>query len=421
MIKPPDFIELDLKKDEEELVKALELKLNKPLYPAQVERIMLNVFAQYLYLAKAKFNEGARLNLARFSKAPFLDFIGEALGCRRLKAERGKSSLKIELCETFSSDLTIAKGLEGLTKDEKHGFSTSSDLVIKAGESFGIVEIEALEACKAVNDYGVGDIKILVKPFSYIKSVSNINAVSGGADEETDGAYFERICLAPESFTCAGSRLAYVYQTLSAHSAIIDVAVESPQIPASLTITGETEVSEIEKSGIITGKDYTCSVDYKSGEMILNADFNGVEREFKISLPPAATVNVYPLTAEDELPVSVKEAVEKKLSGEDVTPMTDYVKVYSCVKINEEINLTVILDIDADEDSTKKLVELEISNYKKEIRKKLNAEILPSHIVGRARNVQGVYDCELNGFTKKTAKIGEFFDLTINTKYERQA
>lgn len=418
-IKAPDFIEMDLAKEEADLIAAFEEKTGKNLYPAQVERIMLSVIAQHLYLAKVKFNEGARLNLARFSRAPFIDFIGESLGCKRLKAEKAKSILCVDLFEAFSKDLTIEKGLEVLSKDEKYTFVTTSDLIIKSGATRGLVEIESREACKEVNNYGVGEVKILVKPFSFIKSVYNLNEVRGGSDEEENAAYFERICLAPEGFTCAGSRMAYIYQTLSAHSAILDATAESPQIPASIVTVdtvSNTEVKTIENGGLITGENYTCTVNYKTGEMVLNIG----AQQFKITLPPSATVNIYPLTAEDELPTSVKTAVETRLSGKDVTPMTDYVRVYSAVKVDETLDLTVILELNADEEKTKTLVEGVLKDYKTSLRQKLGSEILPARLIALVCNIEGVYSCELKGFEKKSAKTNEFFNLTINIDYERQ-
>ena len=192
----PHFIEIDPQADEKLLIgKYLELTKKQELFPAQSERILISLIAYYANLVKTEFDNAAALNLVRFSRAPILDFIGELFGCPRLKAKYGYDIQQITLFEAFASDLTIHKGLEIQTKDGKYIFKTSSDVVVKAGETVVTVPIVCETATSAVNVYGAGDINVLIKPLSYIKSVTNLNGVSGGLDDESDESYIERILL----------------------------------------------------------------------------------------------------------------------------------------------------------------------------------------------------------------------------------
>ncbi|MDK7816512.1 baseplate J/gp47 family protein, partial [Escherichia coli] len=55
--------------------------------------------------------------------------------------------------------------------------------------------------------------------------VSNLTASSGGSEQEDDDRLRERIRLAPESFTTAGSRGAYRFHAMQAHPNSVEVAV----------------------------------------------------------------------------------------------------------------------------------------------------------------------------------------------------
>jgi phage-related baseplate assembly protein len=287
---------------------------------------------------------------------------------------------------------------------------TTTDLVIPAGETVGFVKIKSTEAGAVVNNYGTGDINIRVKPFSYIKSVVNINGVSGGADEESDENYLKRILLAPEGFSCAGSRMAYIYHALSAHPSIVDAQVEAPQIPASIEVGGEIFTEE---NGVIDGGEgFNAIVDYKTGTIVLNAQ----DVEYTITIPPQSTVNVYPLTQEDNLSEVVIQAVDDKLNGELNNPMCDVVQVLATIKTTKEITLNAVIGENFDKDITKSLIEDIAQEFKSYYRKKLNAEIVPSQFISKIGAIEGVYSCDCGDLQKISARINEYFDLdfTIN-------
>lgn len=407
MSDKPVFIEYDVEAELSKLKAYFEELTEKPLYPAQLENILLNIIEYKASLLVEKFNNAALLNLPQFSKYPILDFIGELFDCKRLKAEHGKDILQIGLYEALSFDVTVPKGLEVLTKDEKYTFVTTSDLIIKAGQTTAAVEIISQTAAAEVNNYGIGDINILVKPESYIKSVTNLNGVTGGFDEETDDNYIKRILLAPEGFSCAGSKKAYIYHSLSAHSAIIDAQADSPQIPAAITLNDTTYT---ESNGEIDNADFSATFDYKTGTCNLSVG----ENIYSITIPPQSTVYIYPLTADDETPQTILDTVEEKFNGEEINPMCDVVIAQSPVKKAVSIPINVIINADADYNLTVNKINKVANNYKSEIRKKLNAEIIPSHITTPIGNINGVYSVDCGNFTAQKADVKEFFDITFN-------
>lgn len=87
-----------------ELVAAYEAATGKTLYPAQVERLLIDLIAYRETLLRAAINDAARQNLVRFARAPMLDYLGELVGVRRLPGEDDERlrARIIEAPESFS-------------------------------------------------------------------------------------------------------------------------------------------------------------------------------------------------------------------------------------------------------------------------------------------------------------------------------
>ena len=319
-MEKPIFLEYDAEQEEQNLVELFENLTGKPLYPAQDERLLISIIEYKAALLVNLFNETAKLNLTQYSKGVILDCIGEMFDTLRLDGEYGTDTLKITLNTTFENDLTIPKGLEILSKDEKYSFLTTEECVIPSGETIGYVTIQAKEIGSGANVYGAGDVNIPVKPVSYIESVTNMNGITGGTDKESDEAYIRRILLAPEKFSCAGSRQSYIYHTLSANTKIIDATAESIEHPAKIFVTenGDTTVYT-EDEGEITTDNFTATTNHKTGEVTFSLD----DKEYTIQMMPDTTVNIYPLTNDDVTSNQVLEDVENLLNGEKINPMTD--------------------------------------------------------------------------------------------------
>jgi len=427
----PVFFEYNSEAEEQKLVNLFEEKTGRTLYPAQDERLLISLIEYKASLLVNKFNDAARLNLVQYSRGLILDCIGEMFDTPRLQGSSGADILQIELNTTFASDLTIKKGLEILSKDEEYTFITTEDCIIPAGETIGTVPIKAQLTGEFANAYGIDDVNILVKPISYIKSVTNINGVTGGADVEDDEPYIKRILLASEKFSCAGSKQAYIYHTLSANANIVDAQAESPILPATLNIETKEEITTgegneavttiniisnnytVDDNGIIDNETLYANVNYKNGtfNFYLKSDENTV---YTLRIPPQEGVYIYPLTEDDVTPQSVIEDVENVLTGDSVNPMTDYVNVVAPEKIDKTINLNVILNENTDFEVTSKLVNDAADEYKREIRNSLGAEILPSQVIAKIKNIGGVYDVDTFDLAKTTANINQFFNITFN-------
>jgi len=96
-----------------------------------------------------------------------------------------------------------------------------------AGETVHTVKATCTQTGEVGNGYGVGELNRIVDPQPFLLSIVNLTESEGGADVETDDSYRERIRLAPESFSNAGSEGAYIFFTKQVSSLIQDVMITS--------------------------------------------------------------------------------------------------------------------------------------------------------------------------------------------------
>lgn len=233
------FVENDAKAIENQLIASFEQALGETFYPGDERRIFLLNFLPYLVGAKNDINETGKQNLLRYANDEFLDAVGGAT--TRLTAKYSKTKLKWILSAVQTVPAIIAKGKRA-TPDGALFFATTEDLVIPAGQTYGIVSAEATELGSKYNDFAPDQINKIVDPTAFVASVTNTETSSGGADIEDDESYRERIRLAPDSISTAGPTGGYEYWAKTADANIADVKVTSPT-------PGVTKVSILMKNG----------------------------------------------------------------------------------------------------------------------------------------------------------------------------
>ena len=82
-------------------------------------------------------------------------------------------------------------------------------LTIPAGELTGDIAAECLTVGEIGNGFVPGQISKLVDIFPYFERVENITESAGGADRESDAAFYERMRESMETFSTAGPLGAY--------------------------------------------------------------------------------------------------------------------------------------------------------------------------------------------------------------------
>lgn len=411
-----EIIENDAEAREKELVELFEKETDKPLYPAQSERISISIMNMLATLIIAKFNEAIKNLLLPYAKGIFLDIIGALLGCPRLSASQAVSVLLVTLYETFSFDKTIPAGTEVQTKDGEYIFTTDEDLVIPAGSISGTVSITSEKAGSALN-YKKDEINVLIQNYQFVESVTNTTDAGGGSDEETDDAYRERLMIAAEKSSTAGPYLAYKYYAMSADKTITDVEVECKQENASIEVDN---VVYSETNGIIECEQYRVEVDYHTGTLTITDKLH--DKVIKAILPPCAKIDIYALTKDGQASETIIAKIEEAVNAEDRRPLSDFVVVQSAIEGTFDISGTVEIDKDADYDEVTANVTKALEEYIAELRQKLNKPVIPSKIIKVIESVTGVAAVDLTSPIRKNADIKTFYSGTIkNLIFKRAA
>lgn len=233
--RDPDAVVLDI-------INQFEALTGRQLYPAQVERILVDVIAYRESLLREGVQDAAKLNLVRFSRAPMLDYIAENIGVTRLLPRAANTLLRFNLIAVINP-VVLPIGTAVATGDLI--FLTSENITIPANT----VLIDVPAECSVVgvigNGFAIGQINTLVNAVAgiAITSVNNITPSKDGIEYEDDEQLRERIVLAPESFTNAGSLGAYKFHARSANQNIIDVAIHSP-------VGGQVDIYPLTNTGL---------------------------------------------------------------------------------------------------------------------------------------------------------------------------
>ena len=260
------------------------------LHRADPRRLLLLPFIAMLVQQRNDIDWTAKQNLLYYAVGDKLDHLGFLLGVTRLPPAQAVTTLRYELSAPQSQNVTIPEGTRA-TPDGTHYFATSESVMILAGSMSAEVTAKCTIPGLSGNGWIIGQINQQVDRLPWVKSVSNVTASSGGAENEDDENLRERIQLAPEYFSVAGPRGAYEYWARSAHQDIIDVAVLGPP-------------------------------DLEPGN-----------------------VELYPLMRGGELPApEIVDAVLKKCNAEDVRPLTDYVKAFQPKPVRYRLDVVYWLD-----------------------------------------------------------------------------
>lgn len=398
-----EIIDNDAEKREAELVTLFEKETDKPLYPAQSERITISIMNMLATLLVSKFNAAIKNLFLPYAKGIFLDIIGALLGCPRLSASQAVATLLVTLYEVFSFDKIIPAGTEVQTKDGEYIFTTDTDLVIPAGETTGTVKITSEKAGSALN-YKKGEINTLLQNYQFVESVTNTTDAEGGSDEEKDDPYRERLMIAAEKSSTAGPRLAYKYYAMSADKSITDIEVECKQENASIEVDG---IVYTENNGVIDCEKYSVIVDYLTGTMVITDKTCGVV--LKAIIPPCAKIDIYALTENGTASDAILAKIEQEVNTDERRPLNDWVVVQSAIEKGFEISGVVEIDKNANYDEVVANVNKALENFILEQKQKLKKPVIPSKIYKAVEAVEGVASFDLTSPQRLAADIKTFY------------
>ncbi len=332
-----------------DMIAQFEAAAERTLQPAQVERLLINLYAYRESLVRNAIQYAAQQNLLAFAIFPMIDYLGQLVGVTRLAAQSAITTLEFTLSSVLTVAITIAEGTLAGTADGQYSFATTAALAIPAGTLSGTVTASAVQPGPGANGYLAGQVNTLLGPSATIASVNNTTVTAGGSFPETDDHLRSRIQAAPNQFSVAGPAGAYRFFALGVDPSIVDAQIVSPA-------PGQVNVY------ILTGP-----------------------------------VTIQPQTAPNSAGVAgtpLLERVSSALSADSVRPLTDTVSVFAVTEVDYQIAATVTLYSDADPVATMTAATDAAVQYALELAAKVQRDIVPSQVIA-ALSVAGVYEVSL--------------------------
>ncbi len=254
------FVDTDTNTVVNALIQSYEAFTRRTLYPADPARLFILWVADIIIQERVNIDFSARQNVPRYAEGEYLDSLAELFkDAYRLEPEKAKTTLRFTLSIPLEVATIVPAGTR-VTVDGEIIFQTVQALTIPAGDLFGDVEAECQTAGEIGNGFVPGQITQLIDIFPYFGSVENVSESDGGADEESDVAFYERMRESVETFSTAGPLGAYEYYAKSASALIVDVKATSPE-------PGEVDVRVLLSGGQLPGEEILKEV-----LDILNAD-----------------------------------------------------------------------------------------------------------------------------------------------------
>lgn len=199
------------------------------LYPADKDRLKLNIVANKIYQAYQCIDNGFRMNFLRYAYGDYLKQLGANKKIYKQEAKPAVTVLRFNLQEARTQVTAIPKGKRATAGDNIF-FSTDDYAEIQAGELYVDVAATCTQSGIVGNKYIIGQINALADKIPYVSGVTNVSESSGGSDEESDSDFRERIYLAPSAYSTAGTEDAYIYWVRQYNSAAIeDVKVRTEE------------------------------------------------------------------------------------------------------------------------------------------------------------------------------------------------
>jgi phage-related baseplate assembly protein len=221
-----DFVDADPEAVQAAMFSAYTAITGRTLAPGDPIRLFILTIAEIIIQQRAVINYTGRQNLLSYAQGEYLDALGKYLAVERLPAAHAITTIRLTLAATLEESYVIPAGFE--VTNGVVTFATDRELVIPAGETTGEVSATCTTAGESGNGYLAGQLSTIVEPMPFLGTAINTTTTAGGSDIEDDADFADRIRLAPNSFSVAGPRKAYIFHTLSVNPGIVDVSVISP-------------------------------------------------------------------------------------------------------------------------------------------------------------------------------------------------
>ena len=230
----PSFIDRDPQQVVEDLVAQFEAMTGRTLYPAQIERLVIDLVAYRESLTRELIQDTAIQNLVSFARAPYLDHLGELLGVTRLSASSAYATVRMEFSEPLAQAANLPAGWR-VELPSGQVFVTDVRGDLAQGTSVYEFVARAQEPGVATNGWPPSMLRAVDEPPAALNALRTVSVTRGGTAAETDERLRQRIKLAPEAFSY-GSENRYRLLAMSVAPSLLDVRVWSPRPDGSINV-----------------------------------------------------------------------------------------------------------------------------------------------------------------------------------------
>jgi len=251
------FVEVDPEKLLNDAVARYEAVSGKTLYPGDEHYMFLAQMVQLIVSCKGDVNSAANQNLLRFCTGGVLNEYGKQYTVERIPAQTASASIQFSLSAPIGFAVTVPSGTR-VTPDGQLVFMLQSDVIILAGQIAAQGIVLAAAPGSQYNGFLPGQIQNIIDPVEYVSSCSNVTVASGGADEESDDSYRERIRQHWEAISTAGSRESYEYWAKTASSDIADTRAVKTS-PGVVTVYVLMNGAAVPSQAILDAVSTVCS------------------------------------------------------------------------------------------------------------------------------------------------------------------
>lgn len=197
------FVDTDTEALTNSLIRAFERFAGRTLYPADPVRLFILWIADIIIQERVNIDFSAKQNLPRYAEGEYLDSLAELFkDVYRLEPEAARTTIRFTLSIERDTATVIPAGTR-LSAGEEIVFATIAALTIPAGRLTGEVAAVCQTAGEIGNGFIPGQITKLVDIFPYYEKAENITESAGGADWESDAAFYARIRESMETFSPA--------------------------------------------------------------------------------------------------------------------------------------------------------------------------------------------------------------------------
>lgn len=296
--------------------------------PGSPERMFIQWVSSILVQERVLTNYAANQNIPSRAEGENLDALAELTNCRpRPEAECAVCTVRFHISQALPSAVLIPAGTRVTDAGGGLVWATFADAYVPIGETFADVSVRCQTAGTAGNGYVPRQINTIVDLYDYYDHCENITVSDGGADRATDEEYYELMRASMDSYSCAGSRGAYIYFAKQVSTEIADVIAASPT-------PGVVKLYVLMKGGSLAGEE-------------------------------------------------VKNAVLAACSADKVRPLTDQVFVEDAEVVEYDVALTYYTQTDAVKSAAETVtaVQAAVDEYTAWQCARLGRDINPSHLI----------------------------------------